>query len=147
MLKISNFLLIFLLIFCAVSCRCVPEGTPPEHAVEIHVSDVPGEKMTLAEAINLASTELAVKVFSKNKGEIKILFKDKPSERAAVLRLYQELKIFLPVKSVLKDEDFILESVFGVTSDKTRVWHLKLKDRGGRVVWHETYALKDGEKI
>ena len=148
MLKISKIFLLFILSALFLSaCVTVPEGEPPKHAVEILTSDENGTEMSMSEAINLASTELAVKVFSNYKGEIKILFKDKPSERNAVRRLYQELKFFLPVKSVIKDEDFVIESVFAEKSDKGIVWQLKLKDKENKLLWYGIYHIKHGEKI
>ena len=148
MLKTSKIIPLFIsILLFLTSCVTVPDGEPPKHAVEILTSDVNGGKISMSEAVNLASTELAVKVFSGHRGEIKLLFKDKPSERDAVRRLYQELNFFLPVKSVAADEDFVIESVFATASDSGRLWQLKLKDKNGNLVWCGVYYIKDGEKI
>ena len=95
----------------------------------------------------MVSTELAVEVFSGRKGDIRILFKSNSASSAVTRRLYHELKIFQPVKSVLDNADFILESNVGMTAGKNYVWQLKLKNSKNKVVWSQIILLKDGEKL
>lgn len=143
MLKTNNILLSILLTFFLFICGCktIPEGIPPDRAVEIEPS-VQGEKITLNEAVNLASTELAVKVFSGRQGVIKVLFKNNQEGDAVTRRLYNDLKIFQPVKSVLENEDFILESNF-FRAGENKFWQLRLKNRQGQVIWNEKFAIKE----
>lgn len=143
MLKINNILLSILLTFFLFICGCktIPEGIPPVRVVEIEPS-VQGEKITLNEAVNLASTELAVKVFSGRQGVIKVLFKNNQEGDAVTRRLYNDLKIFQPVKSVLENEDFILESNFS-RAGENKFWQLRLKNRQGQMIWNEKFAIKE----
>lgn len=143
MLKTNNILLSILLTFFLFICGCktIPEGIPPDRVVEIEPS-VQGEKITLNEAVNLASTELAVKVFSGRQGVIKVLFKNNQEGDAVTRRLYNDLKIFQPVKSVLENEDFILESNF-FRAGENKFWQLRLKNRQGQMIWNEKFAIKE----
>ena len=143
MLKINNILLSILLTFFLFICGCktIPEGIPPDRVVEIEPS-AQGEKITLNEAVNLASTELAVKVFSGRQGVIKVLFKNNQEGDAVTRRLYNDLKIFQPVKSVLENEDFILESNFSRVGEN-KFWQLRLKNRQGQMIWNEKFAIKE----
>ena len=146
MLKISNIFLLFLI--CLFSgCRIVPDGTPPENIIEIKTSDMNDEQLSLAEAVNMVSTELAVEVFSGKKDSIRILFKNNSAAEAVTRRLYQELKNFQPVKSVLNNEDFVLESRIGTGSGGKAVWQLTLRNRQNKIVWSTIQLLKDGEKL
>lgn len=125
----------------------MPDGTPPPQAVEFEISDAPGEKVSAAEAVNLVSTALAVEVFSGRTGSIKILFKDNAAAKSLTRRLYQDLKVFQPVKSVLDDEDFILESSVGTAAGEKRIWQLRLQNREKKTVWSSVLHLKEGENL
>lgn len=144
MLKINN-IFILLLLSCLFGCRTIPDGTPPKRTVDIIVSDGNKEKISVSEAINMVSTALAVEVFAKTKGSINILFKQNPAAEAVTRRVYQELKMFQPVRSVLNNENFVLESSIRRTTENNRVWQLNLKNRQNKTLWSETIFLKDGE--
>ena len=146
MLKINkiNILIFFAAALLICGCRTVPQGNPPSEIVNIRQTAENSEPISLAEAVNMAATELAVNVFPQ-KGEIKILFKRNPVGNEVTRRLYRELKMFLPVKSVLQGENFIIESAFLPTKNGSRIWYVKLKEKSGKVLYHEEFNLKDGE--
>lgn len=121
-------------------CRTVSEGNPPPKVVEIKVSE--DEVMTFSEAVNLVSTELAVNVFSGRSGDIKIFFKNNSGGDAVVRKLYDELKIFVPVKAVRTDYAYIIESIY-LKNGENIIWQVILKKADGKIVWHEQLAVKD----
>jgi hypothetical protein len=127
-----------LLIFAG--CVSVPDGTPPVHTVTIEASAQNGDPITLDEAVNLAATELAVNVFSK-KGEIKIRIMRNKNAADVTRRLFSELKMFVPVRSVLSGEDFTVESVFSSLDNGKKIWQLQLLDRNNRTVYKEVFPV------
>ena len=94
MLKINkiNILIFFAAALLICGCRTVPQGNPPSEIVNIRQTAENSEPISLAEAVNMAATELAVNVFPQ-KGEIKILFKRNPVGNEVTRRLYRELNV------------------------------------------------------
>ena len=144
MLKINKLFLTLSAVAVSVcGCRLIPDGTPPEHTVEIRETAEDNEPVLLSEALNMMSTELAVKVFSKFKGELRILFKNNAAGDNVTRKLYYELKMFLPVVSVLNGEDFVIESSFREIDRLKKVWYLRLKERSGRIIWSDSAVIKN----
>ena len=141
--KIEIFLIFAVAVITFCSCRTVPDGVPPEQPVTIRQTVENDEPVAFNEALNLMSTELAVNVFSKFKGELRILFKNNASGNDVTRRLYHELKVFLPVKSVIHGEDFIIESSFKKIDEKKKFWYLRLKDRSGMILWQNSTIISD----
>ena len=147
MSKKSNiFLIFFSFLFLLTGCTTLPDGTPSERTVEIHETAENNEPVTFNEALNMMSTELAVNVFSKFKGELKILFRNNAEGNYATSRLYRELKMFLPVVSVLNGEDFVIESSFRKIGSQKKIWYLRLKERSGRILWSDRAVIKEEVK-
>lgn len=147
MLKKSNiFLILFSCLYLLIGCTTLSDGTPPERTVEIRQTAENNEPVTFNEALNMMSTELAVNVFSKFKGELKILFKNNAEGNYATRRLYRELKMFLPVVSVLGGEDFVIESSFRKIDGQQKIWDLRLKERSGRILWSDRAVIKEEVK-
>ena len=140
MLKIIKKNCVLLLFLSLAGCVCVPEGSPPVHTVTIETSAQNGEPITLDEAVNLAATELAVNVFSQ-KGEIKIRVMRNKNAAGVTRRLFSELKMFVPVKSVLSGEDFTVESVFSSLDNGKKLWQLHLLDRNNKTVYKEVFPV------
>ena len=144
MSKKSNiFIIFFSFLFLLTGCTTLSDGNPPEEVVEIRQTAENNEPVTFNEALNMMSTELAVKVFSKFKGELKILFRNNAEGNYVTRRLYRELKVFLPVVSVLDGEDFVIESSFRKIDGQQKVWDLRLKERSGRILWSDRAVIKE----
>ena len=56
-------------------------------------------------------------------------------------RLFSELKMFVPVKSVLSGEDFTVESVFSSLDNGKKLWQLHLLDRNNKTVYKEVFPV------
>ena len=144
MLKRSNGIICFLLIFSVVSvagCRTLTDGTPPEKVVEIKISDE--DAVTFAEAVNFISTELSIKIFPQKAGDIRIMFRNNREADTVSRRLYSELKMFLPVRSVDSDCDFVIESICRNGENGDKFLQVCLKDKSGGLIWFKQMMIKD----
>ena len=146
MLKISKKYIIFLLlpavaagVFC--SCKTVPAGEAPPRVVDIKVPLPQNGEMTANEAVNFVATELAVNVLSGIQGKIKLLIRSNDAGNTLVRMVFNELKMFLPVMSVLNSEDYVLDSSLQKENGK-RIWHIRLKDKTNKIIWYECVILK-----
>lgn len=149
MLKQSNriFLCLSVLftVFVFSGCKCVPPGNAPEQVLEIEPTVKPGEPVSWNEAVNLMSTELAVTVLPKLDKEPLIQFRHQKQYYGIASKLYHEMRLFVNVKSVIDNYNYTIDT--GVQSDANnrKWWHVRLKDKSGKVIWYECVAIKNEE--
>lgn len=146
MLKTNKKSIIFFIaaVFFAAfaGCKTVPAGEAPERIIEIEPRISQTGAMSINEAVNFVSTELAINVFAGVQGKINLLVRNNHASHTMTRMVFNELKMFLPVVSVLDGGDFVLDSSLQNENGR-KIWHVRLKDKNGKIMWYECIILKD----